>query len=656
MHQIVERLVPRPGCYRARCVLALLLLAAPFSSLSEGAHAAAAEQPPSSTAISTGPASALIPGTDAAPVPPWMRVEATRIVSSAPRPPPPGAGWETVAWPDTWRAPERYRQGVLGWYRFPLGDAPADDSRWAVYLWRFSMNAQVWLNGHYLGSGGRFEEPVARNWNRPLLLDVPAGAWQPKGNVLHVRLRVYPGFGHLAPPLVGPRSELEPAWRARTLAQITLAQVACAIALMAATLGFVLWLVLREERSYGWFTLLCLAFAVYCLNQFIVDLPVPAEVWWPVTHIAIDWFAVCLVLFLHRLFNVRRATLERACIAYGALATLLYMFMDLPQLARWNAALHVVSFTLQLYCWTWVCLRAWRAFRAGRRDLESIGFAAILTALVGASMTDLVLGSVLVPMLWQSFSYSAQLVVPLLFLAIVVHLAFRMARSAQLMRVANVDLETRVATARAEIENAYAEREVLQRERAAAGERERSYRDLHDDLGARLLSLVYEAKDGRQATLARDALAQMRTIVTATKLEGASLEECAEEWRLETELRAETAGYLVTWHVEGDAALSGDERFQLERVLRELASNVVQHAKGSRMHFTLVAAGATLTVRCEDDGVGLAGERSAGGSDARMGHGMAGIHRRAADLGGSARWFTAEGGGLGCEVCIPLRA
>ncbi len=637
-------------------MLAWLLFGVPCSGLCSAAHAAEAKPRAATAAMTTMQTGGPIRVLDAARVSPWMRIEATRIASPAPNPPPSGAGWETVTWPETWRAPERYRQGVLGWYRFPLGAAPAADARWAVYLWRFSMNAQVWLNGHYLGSGGRFEEPVARNWNRPLLLDVPASAWQPEGNVLYVRLRVYPGFGHLAPPLVGPRAELEPAWRARTLAQITLAQVACAIALMAATLGFALWLVLREERSYGWFALLCLAFSVYCLNQFIVDLPVPATLWWPVTHIAVDWFAVFLVLFVHRLFNVRRALLERACIAFATLASLLYMVMDLPQLARWNPALHAVSLGMQLYCWIWLSVRAWRAFRAGRRDLESIGFAVFLTALVGTSTADLLLSSVLVPLLWQSLSYSSQLVVPLLFLAIVAHLAFRMARTVQLTRVANVELEARVATARGEIEHAYAEREVLQREHAAAGERERIYRDLHDDLGARLLSLVYEAKDGRQATLARDALAQMRTIVTAAKLEGGSLVECAEEWRLETELRGEAAGYHVAWHVEGDALLSADQRFQLERVLRELASNVVQHAQGTRMQFTLIAANATLTLRCADDGLGLANQGSADGAGTRTGHGMAGIHRRAADLGGSARWLAAEGGGACCEVRIPLRA
>ena len=520
------------GARRPQALLRLLAgLALLLPALAHGADARHA----------TASASGLVGGLDPAGMPPWMRLEATRVVTDAAQPPGPAARWERVTWPDTWRAPERYRQGVLGWYRFPLGDAPPRGAPWAVYLWRFSMNAQVWLNGHYLGSGGRFEEPVARNWNRPLLLAVPPDAWQPENNTLYVRLRVYPGFGHLAPPLVGPRDALEPAWRARTLAQVTLAQVAFAIALMSALLGLTLWLVLRNETSYGWFSLICLGFSIYCLNQFIVDLPMPAKAWWALTHSVVDWFPVFLLCFLHRLFGVQRANLERLAVAFALAATVFYVLADLPMLARWNTAFHAVSFAVQVYCWGWLLTRVWRSQRSGQRDLEAIGFTLFLTVLIGTSVADLLLNSVLVPMLWQSLSYSSQLIVPLLFMAIVVHLALRMSRTLQQTRLANVELEGRVAAARAAIEHAYAEREAMQRERAAAGERERIYRDLHDDLGARLLSLVYAAGEGRPAALAREALAQMRTIVTAAKLEGAPLAECS------STRGAASAPSFVTW-------------------------------------------------------------------------------------------------------------
>ena len=59
--------------------------------------------------------------------------------------------------------------------------------------------------------------------------------------------------------------------------------------------------------------------------------------------------------------------------------------------------------------------------------------------------------------------------------------------------------------------------EAESREQAASQERERIYSDLHDDLGAKLLSLVYRAESPVQADLARLQLAhwQIGEVVTA---------------------------------------------------------------------------------------------------------------------------------------------
>ena len=66
---------------------------------------------------------------------------------------------------------------MAGWYRFAL-PAGVPSVPQAAYLWRFSMNGAVWFNGEELGRVGRFDEPVARHWNRPLLVELPRGLWR----------------------------------------------------------------------------------------------------------------------------------------------------------------------------------------------------------------------------------------------------------------------------------------------------------------------------------------------------------------------------------------------------------------------------------------------------------------------------------------------
>jgi hypothetical protein len=92
--------------------------------------------------------------------------QAAFLVSAAEQPPDQGS-WKTATLPDEWQN-ERYLQGDNGWYRFEINWSAPPTANWGCYLPRLNMNAAVYLNGYYLGDGGSFAEPIARNWNRPL--------------------------------------------------------------------------------------------------------------------------------------------------------------------------------------------------------------------------------------------------------------------------------------------------------------------------------------------------------------------------------------------------------------------------------------------------------------------------------------------------------
>ena len=60
--------------------------------------------------------------------------------------------------------------------------------------------------------------------------------------------------------------------------------------------------------------------------------------------------------------------------------------------------------------------------------------------------------------------------------------------------------------------------EAESREQAASQERERIYSDLHDDLGAKLLTIVHTSESERIATLAREAAAHLRLLQEANPI------------------------------------------------------------------------------------------------------------------------------------------
>ncbi|MEP7300936.1 MAG: ATP-binding protein [Caldimonas sp.] len=560
------------------------------------------------------------------------------IVDSA-TPPPDSAAWRPVHLPDSWRPAERYRQGNNGWYRFRLaGSAPVEPH--SVYLWRFSMNAAVYFNGELLGDGGSFEEPIARNWNRPLIFRLPQSMWRTDGNELQVRLRVYPGFGHMMPIAVGPTALLQPDHERRHFAQVTVSQVAATVMALALLTGLALWAIDRCDRTYLFFAGSCAALLVYSLNKFLQDVPMSARAWWWLIHSAVDATSVFLVAFIHRALGVRRPRLERAMLAVLLLFMALYAFWDLPQLAAWNPVTHGIASLAGLYLLGWLGLRMVR-----RPAVDTALYGLLVLSLMAAGIYDQLLNSLLFPDLWRGGFYLLTLTMPALLLALMCHLGLRSMRAVQGLRVANETLEGRVREASTEIEATYARERRLLAERSAGQERERIYRDLHDNLGARLLSLVYGARDDRQRALAREALSEMRTIVAASQLDAGQLADLAEEWRLEAELRCEDASHELGWTCEGDARLSGRQRYQLERIVRELISNALEHAGGRRIDVAWSLPPGRLALRVGDDGRGMPG-----------GAAPASVVARAADLQGSAHWESRPGGGSVCVVTIDLPA
>ncbi len=558
------------------------------------------------------------------------------IVDSA-TPPPPTANWQPVQLPDSWRPPERYRQGLNGWYRFSLA-GPAPEEPYSVYLWRFSMNAAVYFNGEWLGDGGSFDEPVARNWNRPLLVAIPASLWRPGANELQLRLRVYPGFGHMLPLAVGPTRLLQADHQRRTFAQITASEVAAVVMTLTMLAGLALWSLDRQDSTYLWFAGLSAALVVYAANKFLRDIPIPARAWWWLLHSAVDVASLMLVVFVHRALGVRRPRLEWAMAAALLVFVVLYAVWDLPQLARFNPVTHGISFLAGAY------LIGWLALRMARKPTKETGlYGLLVVALIVAGAYDQLLNSLLVPQLWRGGFYLLSLAMPALLLGLMFDLGLRSVRAVKALRVANETLEGRVRQASAEIEGTYARERQLLAERSASQERERIYRDLHDNLGARLLSLVYGASDERQRALAREALAEMRTIVAASRVDAAQLADLAEEWRLEAELRCEHAGHALVWRCDGDVRLSGRQRYQLERIVRELISNALEHAQARKVEVAWSVAAGALALSVSDDGHGMPGTTA-----------PASVVARADDLKGHVRWQARGGGGAVCVLTIPL--
>lgn len=213
--------------------------------------------------------------------------------------------------------------------------------------------------------------------------------------------------------------------------------------------------------------------------------------------------------------------------------------------------------------------------------------------------------------------------------------------------------------------------------RAKTQERARIARDMHDILAHAVSLMVVQAEAGPVvvrsdperaeaafdaiATTGRDAMTQLRRILGVLKEEpvnGPSARVPQPGVTALAELAAqvtESAGLRVDLRITGERrALHPDTEVAAYRVVQEALTNTVKHAYAASARIELDWTEDALTLTVTDDGRGPV--RPPGGRElgpATGGHGLIGIHERAAACGGSADTGRGPDGGFRVAVRLP---
>jgi signal transduction histidine kinase len=199
------------------------------------------------------------------------------------------------------------------------------------------------------------------------------------------------------------------------------------------------------------------------------------------------------------------------------------------------------------------------------------------------------------------------------------------------------------------------------------GERKRIAREIHDDLGQNLLALRIEADMLSSRTRDRHPRLHARARSTLSHIDATikSVRQIINDLRpnvLDLGLAA-----AVEWQVEefrrrtGIACELVDDTQEIAvpdhcatayfRILQESLTNIVRHARATRVRIELRMHGSYLTMTVCDNGVGLdAGNREKAGS-----FGLVGIEERISILEGSFAISSVPKVGTTVRVSVPLR-
>ena len=163
--------------------------------------------------------------------------------------------------------------------------------------------------------------------------------------------------------------------------------------------------------------------------------------------------------------------------------------------------------------------------------------------------------------------------------------------------------------------------------------REQMLRDLHEE--------IHRASDGVRRILRglRPPLLEESGLVAAVR---AHVKSALAESPLELSFEA----------AEVDHFLTPDARLAVYRIVQEAVSNIIRHAKSTRISITLIEQDGVVRLDIADDGVGFDPERAE--PIEGRGLGLLGLMERAAIIGGVARVESSPGEGTRVSVRIPI--
>jgi signal transduction histidine kinase len=558
-----------------------------------------------------------------------------------------------VRLPDDWWTSRPKEDGPV-WYRLQFDAPPSADRLLGAYIERVCSNAEVYLNGQIVHSGGRMTEPVTRNCYYPQLVSLPAALLREQGNVLDIKVMGYAlqrvstrqRAGGLSAVKVGPYALLQAERNTDRFWSLTTVEIITAGTSVLGVLVLCLGWLNKRDPHLVWFGLLTLTWNLLAFRMLARDLPLENATvellvcvgWGIVTALAVQ--------FMLSYGGLRSRTLEIGLVLQ-CIALPLTLLVAGPQrlfvmTSAWQLLMvcEVIA-TMALYLHAiWQHRRA--EFWPMTIAMASMGALILIERAVQHDMLD---------PLRLHISHFA---VPLVFIVLSARQLQAFSRAMEAAEAARNSLESRVAEATAEMERNYAQMAELRVEQVTEKERKRIAGDLHDDLGAKLLTIVHTSESERISSLAREALEEMRLSVKGLTGKPLPVGDALADWRAETVLRLGQAGVEADWRSPTEdltQQLSARAFVQTTRILREAISNVIKHSGASHCKIRCTLGEHDFVLVVQDNGKGIPMEL-----DGKLdrGHGMASMKHRAKQMQGQCLVESGPGYGTVIRLTLPL--
>lgn len=558
-----------------------------------------------------------------------------------------GPGWKDVPLP--FMAPRALDADPLAdsgtvtrWFRIDL--PPGLEGEEILYLprWQTIGRITIYADGRlvYHSRGG----PVWNGFNLPLWLPLNITQDEPPPQQILVRLvsPVDAGAG-LSSVWIGPRDSLIWQHRLREALQANIPFMASAAFLAIGLFSLAVWSRRRAETAYLLFFVSSALFFLRCIHYYSGDRrPLMPEDWFGwITVNSLGWLLVSVYFFTFRLHPVRYVWLERAVLVIMGLTTLI----TLPPLG-WLAPvadLAPLAYLLQLLVMVVVTVVAlWAARRSGNR-------AALVMA--GWNVTNIPIGVHDWMLQNMLISVESLYLLPytgmglfVLFMGVVFQ---RYVGAVTEAEQARQQLQQRLVEREQELSLSYQKLRSAEQVQMLAHERQRLMQDMHDGLGSSLMSALHAVESGQMseaevAQVLRECIDDMKLAIDSLEPVQTDLLLLLATLRFRLAPRLQGSGLTLDWAVDDVPRLEWLEprsALHILRIFQEVLTNIIKHARASRITVRTSHDDTQVTVTVEDNGVGFDMPLPVNDvTSPPRGKGLGNLLRRTAQLQGKARW------------------
>lgn len=490
---------------------------------------------------------------------------------------------------------------------------------YAIYIPRLGNAYEVWLNGNLLEKKGSLTQFNGGDFAKiPRLIPVATGLLRDRNQLLiHVRADVG-RRGGLAAPVLGPEREVRPLYGNDYNWRVTGTLIVVVLSFMVGMVALALWFTQADPaRAYSAVRdpmyllggLAELFWTVRVSDVLIENPPLPWPAWGMVTVMAAGGWLTCMGSFCVRVAGWSEL---RPAIWFNRVNwTLFATGLPLIAWALTFASPQVLTAWYGAYALTFTCFIgffSWRALHHATPSHRVVAAALFVNVLMG--LRD-----------WFVFrispSYAENTLIrysSVLFglaLAFIVITRFREV-STQARDLMN-NLSSRISQKERELEQTYRQVEQLAREQERVSERTRILRDMHDGVGAHLSAAIRQLQSGKATTddvlqTLRYTLDQLKLSIDAMHLLPGDIGSLLANLRYRLEPRFAASDIELQWVVgslEPVAHMDANAMRQLQFMVFETLSNVLQHSQATTLTIGAEMAGAGVCLRIVDNGRGF---------------------------------------------------